>query len=80
MGNDSRVQRDGVGQGDSGDAAVLADPGSLIKVARRIARLKYLCTNARSLSNKQEELETVMHSENYDIVVHLYKCGFYKGI
>ena len=75
VGNDGRVQKEGVGQGDAGDAAVLADPGSLMKVVRRTARLKCLYTNARSLSNKKEELETVMHSESYDIVAISETCG-----
>ena len=58
MGKDSGVQRDGVGQGDAGDATVLGDPRSSIKVVRWKAQLKCLYTNARSLSNKQDELET----------------------
>ena len=31
-------------------------------------KLRYLYTNARSMSNKQEELEAIVCSESYDIV------------
>ena len=47
---------------------VLGDPRSPIQVARGKAQLKCLYTNACSLSNKQDELETVMHLESYDLV------------
>ena len=68
MGKDGGVQRNGVGQGDAGNAIVLGDPRSPIKAVRGKAQLKCLYTNARSLSNKQDELETVMHLESYDLV------------
>ena len=68
MGDDSEVQRDGLGQGGVGDAAVLGEPRPSIKAVRRKAELKCLYTNARSLGNKQDELETVMCLENYDLV------------
>ena len=32
------------------------------------AQLKCLYTNARSMGNKQEELEAIVQQENYDIV------------
>ncbi|KAK4827186.1 hypothetical protein QYF61_015148 [Mycteria americana] len=32
------------------------------------AQLKCLYTNARSMGNKQEELEAIVHQENYDMV------------
>ena len=67
MGKDG-VQRNGVGQGDAGNATVLGNPRSPIKTARGKVQLKCLYTNACSLSNKQDELETVMHLENYDLV------------
>ena len=57
MGKDGGVQRNGVGQGDAGNATVLGDPRSPIKAVRWKAQLKCLYTNARSLSNKQDELE-----------------------
>ena len=65
MGEEGGVQRDGIGQGD---AAVLGDPRSSIKAVRWKAQLKCLYTSAHSLSNKQDELETVMHLESYDLV------------
>ena len=34
MGKDGGVQRDGLGQGDAGDATVLGDPRSSMKVVR----------------------------------------------
>ena len=61
MGKDGGVQRNRVGQGDAEDATVLGDPRSSIKAVRWKAQLKCLYTNARSLSNKQDELETAMH-------------------
>jgi len=33
-----------------------------------IGQLKCIYTNARSMGNKQEELEAIMQQENYDIV------------
>ena len=68
MGKDSGVQRDGVGQGDAGDATVLGDPRSSIKAVRQKAQLKCLYTSAHRLSNKQDELETVMRLESYGLV------------
>ncbi|KAK4816199.1 hypothetical protein QYF61_012664 [Mycteria americana] len=41
---------------------------SSMKEARMTAQLKCLYTNARSMGNKQEELEAIVHQENYDIV------------
>ncbi|KAK4810854.1 hypothetical protein QYF61_008826 [Mycteria americana] len=38
------------------------------KVAGSIAQLKGIYTNARSMGNKQEELEAIVQLENYDIV------------
>ena len=68
MGKDGGVQRNGVGQGDAGNATVLEDPRSPIKAARGKAQLKCLYTSARCLSNKQDELETVMNLKSYDLV------------
>ncbi|KAK4806806.1 hypothetical protein QYF61_005602 [Mycteria americana] len=36
--------------------------------ARVTAQLKCVYTNARSMGNKQEELEAIVHQENYDMV------------
>ncbi|KAK4826282.1 hypothetical protein QYF61_007129 [Mycteria americana] len=41
---------------------------SSMKEARTTAQLKCLYTNARSMGNKQEELEAIVHQENYDMV------------
>ncbi|KAK4832625.1 hypothetical protein QYF61_024606 [Mycteria americana] len=41
---------------------------SSLKEARTTAQLKCLYTNARSMGNKQGELEAITHQENYDIV------------
>ncbi|KAK4826044.1 hypothetical protein QYF61_003943 [Mycteria americana] len=41
---------------------------SSVKETRMTAQLKCLCTNACSMGNKQEELEAVVHQENYDMV------------
>ena len=68
MGKDGGVQRNGVGQGDAGNATVLGNPRSPIKTARGKVQLKCLYTNACSLSNKQDELETVMNLKSYDLV------------
>ncbi|KAK4830259.1 hypothetical protein QYF61_009352 [Mycteria americana] len=38
------------------------------KVTGSIAQLKCIYTNARSMGNKQEELEAIMQQENYNIV------------
>ena len=38
------------------------------KVAGSIAQMKCIYTNARSMGNKQEELEAIVQQENYDIV------------
>ncbi|PKU38714.1 nipped-b-like protein [Limosa lapponica baueri] len=38
------------------------------KMLKPLARLKCVYTNARSMNNKQGELEAMMHQENYDIV------------
>ncbi|GAB0183074.1 hypothetical protein GRJ2_000772700 [Grus japonensis] len=38
------------------------------KVERSIAQLKCIYTNARSMGNKQEELEAIVQWENHDIV------------
>ena len=57
-------QRDGEGQGD---AVALRDPRSSSKAVRQKAQLKCLCTNARSMGNK-EELETAMHLKSSDLV------------
>ena len=42
--------------------------GDPTKAVRRKAQLKCLYTVGSSVRNKQEELETVMHLENYDFV------------
>ncbi|KAK4810539.1 hypothetical protein QYF61_004502 [Mycteria americana] len=39
-----------------------------MKETRTTAQLKCLYTNARSMGNKQEELEAIVHQENYDMV------------
>ncbi|KAK4827580.1 hypothetical protein QYF61_019482 [Mycteria americana] len=39
-----------------------------MKEARTTAQLKCLYTNARSMGNKQEELEAIVRQENYDMV------------
>ncbi|KAK4821712.1 hypothetical protein QYF61_027784 [Mycteria americana] len=41
---------------------------SSMKETRVTAQLKCLYTNARSMGNKQEELEAIVHQENYDMV------------
>ncbi|KAK4806238.1 LOW QUALITY PROTEIN: hypothetical protein QYF61_013382 [Mycteria americana] len=41
---------------------------SYMKETRTTAQLKCLYTNARSMGNKQEELEAIVHQENYDMV------------
>ena len=41
------------------------------KATRPIAKLKSLYTNARSMGNKQEELETVAQLEKYDLIAIL---------
>ncbi|KAK4806799.1 hypothetical protein QYF61_005595 [Mycteria americana] len=41
---------------------------SYMKEAWVTAQLKCLYTNARSMGNKQEELEAIVHQENYDMV------------
>ncbi|KAK4811256.1 hypothetical protein QYF61_022153 [Mycteria americana] len=41
---------------------------SSMKEARTTAQLKCLYTNAHSMGNKQEELEAIVHQENYDMV------------
>ena len=33
-----------------------------------MTQLKYIYTNARSMGNKQEELEVTVHQVNYDLV------------
>jgi len=33
-----------------------------------IAQLKCICTNARSMGNKQEELQATMQQDSYDLV------------
>ncbi len=75
MGKDGGVQTNGVGLEDAGDATVLGNPRSPIKAVRWKAQLKCLYTNARSLSNKQDELETVMHLESYDLVANRNMVG-----
>ena len=47
MGKDGGVQRNGVGQGDAGDATVLGDPRSSLKAVRQKAQLKCLYTRDR---------------------------------
>ncbi|KAK4811067.1 hypothetical protein QYF61_016353 [Mycteria americana] len=41
---------------------------SSMKETRTTTQLKCLYTNARSMGNKQEELEAIVHQENYDMV------------
>ncbi|KAK4817905.1 hypothetical protein QYF61_002388 [Mycteria americana] len=41
---------------------------SSMKETQTTAQLKCLYTNARSMGNKQEELEAIVHQENYDMV------------
>ncbi|KAK4816014.1 hypothetical protein QYF61_011004 [Mycteria americana] len=41
---------------------------SSVKETQTAAQLKCLHTNARSMGNKQEELEATVHQENYDMV------------
>ncbi|KAK4806851.1 hypothetical protein QYF61_012572 [Mycteria americana] len=41
---------------------------SSMKETQTTAQLKCLYTNARSMGNKQEELEATVHQENYDMV------------
>ena len=43
--------------------------GSTEKAMRPIAKLKCLYTNACSMGNKQEELETVAQLGKYDLIV-----------
>ncbi|KAK4822159.1 hypothetical protein QYF61_010420 [Mycteria americana] len=45
-----------------------AHKGCSMKETRTTAQLKCLYTNARSMGNKQEELEAIVHQENYDMV------------
>lgn len=50
--------------------------GSSKKVMQPIARLRCLCTNARSMGDRQEELEAMVQLENYDLIaVHGYVVG-----
>ena len=42
--------------------------GSSEKAMRPVAKLKCLYTNARSMGNKQEELETVVQLGKYDLI------------
>jgi len=42
--------------------------GSTDKAMRPIAKLKCLYTNARSMGNKQEELETMAQQGKYDLI------------
>ena len=51
---------------DNGHIGIRACPPK--KVAGPIAQLKCIYTNARSMGNKQEELEAIVQRENYDIV------------
>ena len=75
MGKDGGVQRNRVGQGNAGNATVLGDPRSPTKAVRGKAQLKCLYTSAHRLSNKQDELETVMHFESYDLVANRNMVG-----
>ncbi|KAK4830584.1 hypothetical protein QYF61_011819 [Mycteria americana] len=51
---------------ENGHVGIRASPHK--KVTGSIAQLKCLYTNARSMGNKQEELEGIVQQENYDIV------------
>ena len=51
---------------ENGHVGIRASPPR--KVAGSIAQLKCIYTNARSMGNKQEELEAIVQLENYDIV------------
>ena len=51
---------------ENGHVGIRASPPK--KVAGSIAQLKCIYTNARSMGNKQEELEAIVQQENYDIV------------
>ncbi|TRZ08903.1 hypothetical protein HGM15179_018207, partial [Zosterops borbonicus] len=50
----------------NGHAGIRASPHK--KVAGSKAQLKSIYTNARSMGNKQKELEATVHQQNYDIV------------
>ncbi|PKU41110.1 hypothetical protein llap_8580 [Limosa lapponica baueri] len=50
-----------------GNGQVEVKASSSKKVAGPIAQLKCFYTNARSMGNKQEELEAVVQQENYDV-------------
>ena len=51
---------------ENGQVGIRASPPK--KVAGSIAPLKCIYTNARSMGNKQEELEAIVQQENCDIV------------
>ncbi|KAK4826796.1 hypothetical protein QYF61_011604, partial [Mycteria americana] len=51
---------------ENGHVGIRASPPK--KVAGSIAQLKCIYTNARSMGNKQEELEAIVQQENYDRV------------
>ncbi|GAB0206658.1 hypothetical protein GRJ2_003131400 [Grus japonensis] len=51
---------------ENGHIGIRASP--LKKVMGSVAQLKCIYTNARSMGNKQEELEAIVQLENYDIV------------
>ena len=44
------------------------DEGIRVTATRKETKLRCLYTNARSMGNKQEELEAIVCSESYDIV------------
>ncbi|PKU39396.1 mitochondrial fission process protein 1 [Limosa lapponica baueri] len=50
------------------EAAMNGHIGIRASPPRKVAQLKCIYTNARSVGNKQEELEAIVQQENYDIV------------
>ena len=57
------------GEGDKTRPARGEPGGEIIGLGvRREAQLKCVCTNARSMGNKQEESETTVQQASYDLV------------
>lgn len=56
------------GEGDSTGLTREEPGGTILELGvRQMTRLKCTYTNARSMSNKQEELEAIVHQANYDL-------------
>ena len=56
------------GEGDGTGLTRQEPRGIMLELGvRQMTRLKYIYTNAHSMSNKQEELEAIVHQANYDL-------------